>query len=221
MKDRARRFPRRVQVRFWAQNNPETSYAGYSRNISATGMFIATIHPHKPGSRMVIEFQEDGATFEVRASVAHSAKVSPLLQSVRPSGMGVRFSSRSLELEQLLPAGEVQVLDDEARTVFPIYFSDVDELLEVYERDIRNGGLFVPTTRPAEMDSEVSIELNLPQARKSVMTVVAKVVHRTDEAPNPGMGVAFSDPDGVVGSLFKLMQEVRRKTLESRDGLVE
>jgi Tfp pilus assembly protein PilZ len=170
---------------------------------------------------MVIEFQEDGVTFEVRATVAHSAKVSPLLQSVRPSGMGVRFSSRSHDLEQLLPAGEVQVLDEEARTVFPIYFSDVDELLEVYERDMRNGGLFVPTSRPAEMDSEVSVELNLPQARKSVMTVVAKVVHRTDEPPNPGMGVAFSDPDGVVGGLFELMKEVRQKALDGGAGLVE
>jgi Tfp pilus assembly protein PilZ len=97
----------------------------------------------------------------------------------------------------------------------------VDELLEVYERDMRNGGLFVPTSRPAEMDSEVSVELNLPQARKSVMTVVAKVVHRTDEPPNPGMGVAFSDPDGVVGGLFELMKEVRQKALDGGAGLVE
>jgi Tfp pilus assembly protein PilZ len=184
-------------------------------------MFIATIHPHRPGTRMVIEFQEEGVTFQVRAIVAHSAKVSPLLQSVRPSGMGVRFSSRSLALEQLLPGGEIQVLDDEARTVFPIYFSDINELLEVYERDIRNGGLFVPTSRPAEKGSEVSVELNLPQARQSVMTVAAKVVHRTEEAPNPGMGVAFLDSDGVASSLYELMQELRRNALGSSDGLVE
>lgn len=221
MKDRARRFPRRVQVRFWAESNPETSYAGYSRNISATGMFIATIHPHRPGSRMVIEFREEGETFAVPAVVAHSAKVSPLLQSVRPSGMGVRFSERSRALEQLLPVGEANVVDDDKRTIFPIYFSDVDELLEVYQRDIRNGGLFVPTSRPAEMDAEVSVELNLPQASKSVVTVIAKVVHRTEEGPNPGMGVAFSSPESVVSGLFELVQEVREKALGRTGGLVE
>jgi Tfp pilus assembly protein PilZ len=209
MKERARRFPRRVQVRFWGASTPDNSYAGYSRNISATGMFIATIHPHKPGTRMLIEFQEDGKTFEVGAIVAHSAKVSPLLQAVRPSGMGVRFSSRSLELERLLPEGEIQVVDDEDRIVYPIYFSDVDELLEVYDRDIRNGGLFVPTSRPAPMDQEVSVELNLPRTRKSVVTVVAKVVQRTEDGPNPGMGIAFSNPDEVVGTLFDLIQDVR------------
>ena len=217
MKDRARRFPRRVQVRFWAEANPGSSYAGYSRNISATGMFIATIHPHKPGTRMVIEFQEKGKSFEVYATVAHSAKVSPLLQSVRPSGMGVRFSSRCLGLERLLPEGETQTVDDEDRIVYPIYFSDVDELLEVYDRDIRNGGLFVPTSRPAAMDQEVSVELNLPRARQSVVTLIAKVVHRTEEGSSPGMGIAFSDPDLVVRTLEGLIQGVRKAVLE-RDG---
>jgi len=221
MKGRAKRFPRRVQVRFWAEATPGSSYAGYSRNISATGMFIATIHPHKPGTRMVIEFQRKGKTFEVPATVAHSAKVSPLLQSVRPSGMGIRFSGRSAELERLLPEGEVQTVDDEDRTVYPVYFSDVDELLEVYDRDIRNGGLFVPTSRPAAMDQQVLVELNLPRARKSVVTVVAKVVHRTEKGSSPGMGVAFSDPDGVVRTLSGLIQGVREAVLEQDANLLD
>lgn len=209
MKGRARRFPRRVQVRFWADGNPENSYAGYSRNISATGMFIATIHPHRPGSRLTIEFQAEGKPFEIMGVVAHSAKVSPLLQAVRPSGMGVRFTARHAMLEQLLPEGEVEILDEEDRVVFPMYFSDAEEFVRVFDRDISNGGLFVPTSRPAELHSSVMIELNLPGGSRSMVTCLAKVVHRVQDGDGPGMGVAFAAPADVTASLEDVVEELR------------
>lgn len=209
MRDRARRYARRVQVRFWPALEPDRSYAGYSRNISATGMFIATIHPMKPGTRLLIEMQGDDVPFEIEAIVMHSAKVSALLQSVRPSGMGVRFRGRSAGLEKLLPDDEPMQLDDDDRMVYPLYFTTVEELLEVFERDIKNGGLFVPTVRPAAMDQEVTVELNFPREANAVLAFVAKVVHRIASGPETGMGIAFSDPQDVVRRLGAIVEEMR------------
>ena len=209
MRERARRFPRRVQVRFWPEDEPARSYAGYSRNISATGMFLATIHPMKPGTLLVIEMQGESSTFNVKAKVMHSAKVSPLLQSVRPSGMGVRFIDRSRGLEDLLPADEVQILDDHDRKIFPIYFSTPQEFVEAYDRDIRNGGLFVPTSRPAQMDQEVAIELNLPRTEDAVMTLIARVVHVVGSGPEAGMGVAFLSQGDAMTRLSTFVDEMR------------
>jgi len=209
MRDRARRYARRVQARFWPELEPDRSYAGYSRNISATGMFIATIHPMKPGTQLIVEMQGEDSPFTVEALVMHSAKVSPLLQSVRPSGMGVRFKRRNAELEKLLPVDEILPVDNEDRLVFPLYFATTDELLEVFERDIKNGGLFVPNVRPAAMDQEVTVELNLPRERDAVLTFVAKVVHRIASGPETGMGVAFTDLQDVVSRLGTIVDEMR------------
>lgn len=209
MRERARRFARRVQVRFWPTLEPDRSYAGYSRNISATGMFIATIYPMKPGTRLMLELQGEDAPFTVEARVMHSAKVSPLLQSVRPSGMGVRFRGRSAGLERLLPLDEPMHVDEEDRRVYPLYFTTLDELVEVFERDIKNGGLFVPTVRPAAMDQEVTVELNFPRESNAAMPLVARVVHRIASGPNTGMGIAFADPQDVVSRLATIVEEMR------------
>jgi len=197
-----------VQVRFWPEAQPDRSYAGYSRNISATGMFVATIHPMKPGTRLVIEMQGDGGAFTITGNVMHSAKVSPLLQSVRPSGMGVRFADRSHGLEQL-PADEVEAVDENDRKIYPIYFSTPQELVEAYDRDIRNGGLFVPTSRPAQMEQEISIELNLPRTEESVMTLVARVVHVVGSGPEAGMGVAFLSQGELMTRLSTIVDSMR------------
>ena len=61
MRESARRHPRRVQVRFWPAGEPESSYVGYSHNLSATGMFVATVHPTKPGRVLVLEFKGEYA----------------------------------------------------------------------------------------------------------------------------------------------------------------
>lgn len=201
MRDRATRFARRVQIRFWPEEEPEKSYAGYSRNISATGMFVSTAHPIKPGKVLEIEFQGVEEPFRVRGQVMHSAKVSPLLQSVRPSGMGVRFLDRSTELETLLPLDEPDRRGDDGELVYPMYFSSPEELVEVFHRDIENGGLFVPTTRPAPMHAEIKIEIHVPSPDDRVLTFDAEVVHRVGSGPRAGMGIAFREQAEVLSTL--------------------
>jgi len=208
MRDRARRYPRRVQVRFWPEDEPEIANAGYSRNISATGIFLQTAHPVRPGRVLVVELQLEETSFQVRGQVVHSAKVSPMLQSVRPSGMGVKFIERCLDLERLLPAEEARQ-DSQERVIFPLYFPSAQELLETFERDIKNGGLFVPTTRPAEMEDDVTIELHLPRPEDPVLTIQARVVHRIDSGDNPGMGIAFLHQESVIQGLQPVIDSLQ------------
>ncbi len=209
MRQRAIRHPRRVQVRFWPEQHTEQAHAGYSRNVSATGMFIATVHPLKPGTPLTIEFTDERTAVTVGAKVVNYAKVSPLLQSVRPSGMGVRFLDRAPGLERLLPEEERELLNEFYSTVLPIYFGSPEELLETFDRDISNGGLFVPTEREMELEQEVSIELHLPDSEEPVLTFAAAVVHRVDSGAATGVGVAFRNPTEVVDRLGPLVDSFR------------
>jgi hypothetical protein len=53
------------------------------------------------------------------------------------------------------------------------------------------------------------------------VTVVAKVVHRTEKDPSPGMGVAFSNADEVVRTLDGLISQVRKAVSEREDDLLD
>lgn len=112
-KRRKRRFARRIQVRYWPQGE-DHERKGYTTNVSTTGVFIATNAPLPPATRMRIEFL-DRSGFIVEAVVAHSARVSASLQSIRSSGMGIRFLLPSELVRELLPSrseGEVEEVEE-------------------------------------------------------------------------------------------------------------
>lgn len=101
-KRRRKRFARRVQVRYWPRGD-EHPRKGYTTNLSTTGVFIATNGPLPPGSRLRIEFLGESG-FMVEAVVTHAARVATALQSIRSSGMGIRFLEISELIRDLLPA---------------------------------------------------------------------------------------------------------------------
>lgn len=78
---------------------------------------------------------------------------------------------------------------------FTVRFSGVDEFLEVYRRDIRQGGLFVSTLYPARLQETVNVELFPPLPYPEPVVVRARVVQRfephADSGPNllAGMGL--------------------------------
>jgi Tfp pilus assembly protein PilZ len=102
-KRRKKRFARRIQVKYWPEGE-EHERKGYTTNVSTIGVFIASNAPVPPGTRMRIEFLGP-AGFIVESKVAHSARVSASLQSIRSSGMGIRFLLPSELVRELLPAG--------------------------------------------------------------------------------------------------------------------
>jgi Tfp pilus assembly protein PilZ len=95
------RKARRVQVKFWdvADRDAQT---GYTINVSPTGLFVGTNRPLPPGRNVQLSISLGEQEITLDGVVVHAARVSPLLQRQRPSGMGVRFDTEHPELRQLL-----------------------------------------------------------------------------------------------------------------------
>ncbi len=99
-----RRQARRVQVQFWEPDESDRR-GGYTINVSPTGLFIGTNRPLPPGTRVEVEIPVGDHEFTVGGTVVHAARVSPILQKIRPSGMGVKFDAAQGELSDALRAG--------------------------------------------------------------------------------------------------------------------
>ncbi|MEM7356405.1 MAG: PilZ domain-containing protein [Acidobacteriota bacterium] len=100
----SRRLGRRLRVRF-RPIGIEEPHVGYSTNISATGMFVATIRPLPPGTLVDIEIVDKKHPVRLHAKVIHARKVPANWQRIRPSGMGVRFlaaAEHAASLRQLV-----------------------------------------------------------------------------------------------------------------------
>lgn len=91
---------------------------------------------------------------------------------------------------------------------FAIHFLNPREFLDVYRRDIVNGGLFVSTRFPGRLQETVNVELHPPFPNARPVLVRARVVQRFEPSgdslgPNllAGMGVELLDLASVVDSL--------------------
>lgn len=96
-----------------------------------------------------------------------------------------------------------------------VEFVDRASFLNVYQRDIASGGLFVTTAEPAKLHDVVTIELLPPVATPHPLLFEARVVHCLDGPPDGrgvlrGMGVQFLDPDSVRAALAPIVSELRR-----------
>lgn len=101
----AKRKACRVQVKFWDDADAQPR-SGYTINVSPTGLFVGTNRPLPPGRKVRLSIVLDEEEVQLEGTVVHAARVSPLLQRLRPSGMGVRFDRDHPELRSLLePAG--------------------------------------------------------------------------------------------------------------------
>jgi hypothetical protein len=215
------RRARRVQVQFWKRGEPH-AHPGYTTNISLTGMFIGTNSPLPPGTRLRVEVLEGNRGFMVEGVVAHARKVRGEMMRLSQPGMGVRFLSVEDLVRELVPAGYGQddlppppaeplpapELPREEGGTFAIHFLNPGEFLEVYRRDIVNGGLFVSTRFPGRLQETVNVELHPPFPNARPVLVRARVVQRFEPSgdslgPNllAGMGVELLDLPTVVDSL--------------------
>lgn len=98
---------------------------------------------------------------------------------------------------------------------FTVRFSGVEEFLEVYRRDIRQGGLFVSTRYPARLQETVNVELFPPGLLVDPVLVRARVVQRfepqSDTGPNllSGMGLELLDVPSVLERLEPVVERLR------------
>ena len=185
------RRPRRVQVHFW-KSGTNKRYRGYSANISTGGMYIDTNNLVSAGSRIRLEVGSGEHTFMTEAVVA---RVNKSLQTLRPSGMGVRFLTIAELVGELIPeiasgvgSGESPPLEGSYR----LHFANREQFLEVYRRDLSTGGLFIPTDKPAPLNDVITVEVTVDTQGVAPVRLEARVVHRLD----PDM------PDGSGGNLM-------------------
>ena len=270
---RAVRRPRRVQVHFWRQGDPN-AHIGYTTNISLTGMFVATNTPLSSGARIRVEVIDRDRGFMVEGVVAHARKSPPELARLNQSGMGIRFLSVEELVRELMPAGlagteeipeaaprrepppppppptqpmpaaapppkpappppvpappsqpvilsppppprRPPVPVEPSGGSFTVRFSGVEEFLEVYRRDILQGGLFVSTRYPARLQETVNVELYPPGLVVDPVTVRARVVQRfepqSETGPNllSGMGLELLDVPSLLERLAPVMERLR------------
>jgi Tfp pilus assembly protein PilZ len=217
--------------------------SGFTYNVSLTGMFICTSSPLKPGSRIIVEVGKEGKKIELHGQVRHAARVDPLLQKLKPSGMGVRL----LKTEEMMAAvlgldadspdepeekdqQEVQeeaeaqgeetvqaeaVEDEQAAPVYSMNFVSPTELATSFERDLKFGGIFVPTVSLPE-EEEVVVEFLFDWSDEARVCIPAYVVKRFEAAEGTamgekvtGIGVAFSDPEGAIAEFLDIIESPR------------
>ena len=99
---------------------------------------------------------------------------------------------------------------------FSVNFSGVDEFLEVYRRDILQGGLFVSTRYPGRLQETVTVELHPPLPFAEPILLRARVVQRFDPGSDPhspnllsGMGLELIDLPALVEKLQPVVQRMR------------
>lgn len=220
---RSERVARRVEVQFWQVG--QKVLRGYSTNISASGMHIATANPLPPQARIRIEVIHGERGFLIEGVVAHRRAVHPELMKVTQPGMGVRFLNADELIRELFPAaagtaaagrGEGQAANsqdpadpleraEEIRS-FSVRFASAKDFLGIYERDIVNGGLFVATSRPGRMREVVRIELHPPDPALEPVLLPARIVQRFQPQPGSGailvgMGVELLDLPAALALL--------------------
>ncbi|HXO20645.1 MAG TPA: PilZ domain-containing protein [Thermoanaerobaculia bacterium] len=98
--------------------------------------------------------------------------------------------------------------------VFSVRFSSPRHFLDVYQRDIKNGGLFVSTRHPGRLQEVVSIDIHPPELGAEPIRLRARVVQRFDPRPDAagagsnllaGMGVEILEPQIVNDRLLPII----------------
>ncbi|MFL6234145.1 MAG: PilZ domain-containing protein [Thermoanaerobaculia bacterium] len=98
---------------------------------------------------------------------------------------------------------------------FTVHFSGIEEFLEVYRRDILQGGLFVSTRYPARLQETVNVELYPPGFVVDPVLLRARVVQRfepqSDTGPNllAGMGLELLDVPSLLERLGPVVERLR------------
>ncbi|MDX1630915.1 MAG: PilZ domain-containing protein [Thermoanaerobaculia bacterium] len=100
---RERRWPRVLDVRFRKRGEEEKPHRAVATNISKGGMFIRTSAVLPSGTRVRVEVVHARHGFMVEGVVVRALRTPTHLQTVRPSGMGVRFLPPGELVEELLP----------------------------------------------------------------------------------------------------------------------
>lgn len=103
-----------------------------------------------------------------------------------------------------------------SEAVWSVHFANPRQFVQVFDRDLVHGGLFVATQTPARVSETVTVEVHLPLAATGPVRLRARVVQRFEPkagagGPNllAGMGVELLDPQGAAAALRPVADQLR------------
>lgn len=85
--------------------------------------------------------------------------------------------------------------------IIPLRFKSLNQLYKSYMPWLKNGGLFLPTSKRFEMGQEILMMVVLPEIREKFPAagVVSWVCPQNTTGHNkPGVGVEFTDGEGMA-----------------------
>jgi type IV pilus assembly protein PilZ len=94
-----------------------------------------------------------------------------------------------------------QVQNENGLPIFYLAIKDRETLAKLYMPFVRNGGLFIPTSRCPALGSQVFLALKLmnePIRHPVCATVIWITPEKAQGGRVAGIGVRFSDPDNQV-----------------------
>ena len=110
-KSRRKRRILRVPVSFWKRGHPDSSCLGYTTDVSATGVFIASRSPFPSRTDVEVMVHGPAGQFVLSGVVARAIKTHPALQRVKKSGMGILFhDERNPAVKRLYKMGHTTSL---------------------------------------------------------------------------------------------------------------
>jgi Tfp pilus assembly protein PilZ len=103
-----------------------------------------------------------------------------------------------------------------SEAVWNVHFANPRQFVQVFDRDLVHGGLFVATQTPARVSETVTVEVHLPLAAAAPVRLRARVVQRFEPkagagGPNllAGMGVELLDPQAAAAALRPVADRLR------------
>ena len=201
----ADREPRRLPVTYRIKGE-DRRHTGFLKDISATGVFIGTPKPLPRGTEIEVLIEDEGMTLEVEAVVARKVWIPPDLRLLGSPGFGARLltASDAVEAVQGAPGSRAEAQrSDESN--FSVVLGNDPITLERQLQDLENGGVFVPTAEPPELNHEVEIDFRVGDAAgasvRAAGTVVQRIAAGQGPQVSPGIGVQLHDAATLLAQL--------------------
>lgn len=200
-----KRFRKRLKVRYWWKDFEGT---GFTTDISDTGLLIETSKTIEIGTRVHIEVSYDDESFFGDVIIVRQKIYPRQARSLFKPALGARF----LKVTEVVGLGGTKAKAAAAPEQAPpvpdhipmqVDLRDAETLAEIYERDVKHGGLRVVTTEMPELQSDVEVPVLLPEPHGEI--VCRGLVVKLFEDP-PGFSVHLEDVDAVRARLVEIMR---------------